>query len=154
MRSLILVLFVVFLCACEDVKHPDMDNTMQELQNRKIVRLLDSEVESHAGDLGRICLNKIQSQSIDSVQLYLNEGNKGIINRVTSLNDIQLEKEKQVWEAYKYSLENDLPLEMNLQETPEGNFVINEPILEDSVFMGMWSLHLNREYVVQNISRE
>ncbi len=153
MRSLIILFLGFFLWSCEDVKHPDMDDTMQELQNRKIVRLLDSDIESHAGELGRMCLNKLQVKSLDSVQLYLEEGNKGVLKHVSSKEEAVLSVEKLVWEAYKYSLDNNLPLDMNLQKTAEGNFIINEPILENSVLVGMWSLQLNREYVVQDISR-
>ena len=47
-NSVILLISVLFFISCEDVKHPDMDKTIQELKSRKIVRISDEQINAEA----------------------------------------------------------------------------------------------------------
>ena len=151
-RLKILVVLLV-VSSCQDVKHPDMDQAMEEMENREILRFSDSEVESHAGKLGKEIFNSTQINNPDSLNSVLKKEKLGGLVLVKSKEETRFDYEKQVWEAYEYSVKNGLPTETNLQEINDGDFLINEPIIRNSVLTGMWSLQLNRGYVVRDISK-
>ncbi|WPP53280.1 hypothetical protein [Catalinimonas niigatensis] len=72
--------------------------------------------------------------------------------------------EQQLWEAYWYNVENDLPVNHNVQKIDEENYLYTNPVMltpelrkklagaetfADNSFLGMWSIKLTKRELIR-----
>ena len=113
MYRLLIPLFCFLIVGCNDVKHPDASNARQELKVRKIMRINPTVVLNEAETLSE---SIFKSDSLKNVY-------KVRCNPMNSDNFKNIEKE--IAEAYLYNIEQNLPVYKNLQNTPNGDFLIS-----------------------------
>jgi len=150
-NSVILLISILLFISCEDVKHPDMDKTIQELKNRKIVRISDEQINAEAEKIASQVFQHLKQNKIDSLQkAFLAEG-AGFIRLISDKKDCLNEVESQIFEAYEYNEEHHIKSNRNLQELVSGNYLYSEPFYKDSVFEGLYNVELVKSFVVKSL---
>jgi hypothetical protein len=164
----------------------DREAIKEEMEQREIKRILPAEIVEEAYRRGEI----LSQQASDlSLQVYqpdeqnireligpeamikidsLSRAEGATISWVDLTSDTaQLEeKERQLWEAYLYNVENELPLNDNVQRLGDEEYLYTRPLVldaelmkkipgsespEGSNFLGMWSIRLTKKELVQSM---
>lgn len=164
----------------------DREAIKEEMEQREIRRVLPAEIVEEAYQRGQT----LSQQALElSVEVYqpseqnirnlispeakikidsLSQAEGAAIGWVDMTTDTaQLgEKERQLWEAYLYNIENKLPLNDNVQRLGDEEYLYTKPLVLDaelmkklpgsesqgtSNFLGMWSIRLAKKELVQSM---
>lgn len=164
----------------------DREAIREEMEQREIKRILPAELVEGAYQRGEalaeaardLVLNTypqpVEQQPADFVTDEANEK----IDSLSKAEDVNIawvskttdtaslgEKEKQLWEAYLYNVDNDLPLNDNVQRIGEEEYLYTKPLLLDpeirrnmlgsesdtTAFLGMWSIRISKKNLIQSM---
>lgn len=152
MKNSVLLLFsILILVSCEDVKHPDMDKTIQELKSRKIVRISDEQINAEAEKIASKVFTQLKHGKLDSLQKSFLAEEAGFLRLISTKKECLSEIESQIFDAYEYNVSHKIPNVRNLQELPSGNYLYSEPFYRDSVFGGLFNVELVKSFVVKSL---
>lgn len=190
-RPIQLVLIILLLAvttACDNSSSQqeiDRQAVMEEMEQREVRRILPADLVEAAYLKGREISSKADAVVWDNysladdtlfdasqaikIQAYqtidsLEEANEVEVNYVNLRTDTStlVSKELQLWEAYLYNVENDLPLNDNVQRLGDDRYLYTKPIfLEEKVnhttsdnskfFAGMWSIVISKKTLIQSM---
>lgn len=148
------VLFVLF--ACSDGK-VDTSKVKAEMKAREVKVVPEAKILERAFQLGDSLLNTLdKSKGLSKAWGVFKRWELDDITIDCSIYSLKAvynmeEKEKQVFDAYRYSAQNDQPAEANVQRLPGEIMVYNAPFSPEGKLKGMWSIKLPRKYIVLSI---
>lgn len=164
----------------------DREAIKEEMEQREIKRILPAELVEEAYRRGET----LSQQALDlSLEVYRPAGQNirdligpeamiridslsrtegatiSWVDKTTDTTQLQ-EKERQLWEAYLYNVENELPLNDNVQRLGDEEYLYTQPLVLDAEllkkipgserreganFLGMWSIRLTKKELVQSM---
>ncbi len=153
MKGSFFILAVLVLFACSDGK-VDTSQVQTEMKAREVKVVPEAKILERAFQLGDSLLSTVdqtrglskawgvyQSWQISDITINCS------IHSFKTLYEME-EKEKQVFEAYRYSAENKQQPDPNVQRLPGEIMVYNAPYLKEGELLGMWSIKLPRKYII------
>jgi hypothetical protein len=168
MRNLYFVLLLALFTttACSPEQDPRRRKFItDELKNRKIKRVTDSQLLGAANSFGKTAVEKLQNELLNNY-----EAGKPFDCKATSYIkakiDLQyvltyrivceatqttFDKEKQLWQAYQYNAQQELELTDNLQKIDNEAIIYTSPITLNGQLVGMWTVVLNKKEIVKNL---
>ena len=156
MKKVVFIGLVSFIfCACSETPRVDTVAVRQEMQARKIAYVPKGDMSTEAEDLGLNLIYQFKSGTIKLDSIEKMEG-ISLMNYTEETISKASEVESQIFEAYKYSFEENGSLPMNniQYDKKEGLYYISTPeINADSVF-SMWSISISDRAVILNRSVE
>ncbi len=190
LRNLLSALLFIATLACGGVdggkQQIDREAIKEEMEQREIRRILPAEIVEAAYERGamlseqalNLCVETYQPSEQEAQALVSPEAlltidslaqleNVSIrwVDKTSDLSQL-IEKERQLWEAYLYNVEKNLPLNDNVQKLGDEAFVYTKPLVLDSVllqelpgnesleepsFLGMWSIQMSKKTLIQSI---
>lgn len=151
-----LVFLFLLLAGCSGDK-VDTSKIKEEMEARAVRVVPEAEIVERAFALGDSLVNSLELEEAIgkagstaatwtkedvsiTCTLYLLEGN------------YQFDpKEAGVFEAYRYSAQNNVEADPNVQRLADETMVFNAPVIREDQLIGMWSVHLPRKYVILSI---
>lgn len=164
MRHTLLYLTLVSICVSCFVppeKRVATPEVVEEVENRKILRLTDAEIVSGAQELGSIIADflstQIDSSVCDTRALTLPDSlaewtSRYVVRCDTLAQDLHA-KEKAVLKAYiAGAAAQQVPLEDNIQKIRDRNeLLFSRPLYQNDSLAGMLSIVLPRKAVVKEL---
>lgn len=156
MKGSIFIFTLLVLLSCSDGK-VDTSKVQAEMKAREVKVIPEAKILERAFELGDSLLNSLDRSKGPSkawgVFHHWDIDDIGIDCSLYSLKTVynMEEKEKQVFDAYRYSAQNKQKAEPNVQRLPGETMVYNAPFLEEGVIKGMWSIKLPRKYIILSI---
>jgi hypothetical protein len=167
MRNLYIVLLLSLLTsACSPDQDPRRRKFISdELKNRKIKRVTDSQLLGAANSFGKTATDKLQAELLNNYEAgkpFDCQANSYIKTKldlqyvltyriVCQPQQALFEKEKQLWQAYQYNAEKELDLTDNLQKIDNEAIIYTSPITLNGQLVGMWTVVLNKKEIVKNL---
>lgn len=187
------ILFVLALCilGCDGTGNQQINREAisKAIEQQEVKRILPAELVEAAHAQGEAIAAQAQEIAVDAYQAEANHSGDfltgGVQEKIDSLAkarkaeirwipaDVDSTKvalsdlEQQIWEAYWYNVENDLPVNDNVQKINEEAYLYTSPMMldaelrkklpgsEDSTdaqgFLGMWSIRLSKRAIVQSM---
>jgi hypothetical protein len=184
---------VMLLTACGGIdsseQQIDRESIREEMEQREIRRVLPAELVEAAYERGATLSQQALEIAIDARQTksgtlqgpgdFLSAAGKHIdslakaenvdIRWVSVDTDTALlgEKERQLWEAYLYNIENELPVNDNVQRLGDEEYLYTRPLslspeLRKKIagseetespqgFLGMWSIRISKKRLIQSM---
>ncbi|MFP4293777.1 MAG: hypothetical protein ACLFQ0_19260 [Cyclobacteriaceae bacterium] len=165
------------------------DSIQEEMEEREIKRILPGEIVEAAYTEGEKLSSQAQQIAVEAYRRRvgrdtnfadfvdaqalrdidsLMQNKQASIHWVAASDDNpQLQDtERQIWEAYLYNVENDLPLNDNVQRLGEDNFLYTRPVRLDvelrkklpgtetkaeDAFLGMWVVRFSKKALIQSL---
>lgn len=149
------VLLVLF--ACSDGK-VDTSKVQAEMKAREVKVVPEAKILERAFALGDSLLSTVdQSKGLSKAWGVFKRWELEGITIDCSIYSLKalynmVEKEKQVFDAYRYSAKNDQSAEPNVQRLPGEIMVYNAPYTQDGKLTGMWSIKLPRKYIILSMA--
>jgi hypothetical protein len=168
MRNLYFVLLFALLIvtACSPEQDPRRRKFISdELKNRKIKRVTDSQLLGAANGFGKTAVDKLQTELLNNYEAgkpfdcQANSYIKAKLNLqyvltyriVCQAQQALFEKEKQLWQAYEYNTQKELELTDNLQKIDGEAIIYTSPITLNGQLVGMWTVVLDKKEIVKNL---
>jgi len=184
---------VMLLTACDGIgsgeQQIDRESIREEMEQREIRRVLPAELVEAAYERGAALSQQALEIAIDTRQTksgtiqgqgdFLSAAGKRIDSLAKAENvDIRWvnidtdtallgEKERQLWEAYLYNMENELPVNDNVQRLGDEEYLYTRPLslspalrkkiigseeTESPIgFLGMWSIRISKKRLIQSM---
>ena len=156
-RAFLSFLILLSLIGCGDQKI-DTTKARQEMESREIKVVSDARILEEAKKIGDFVSSgfSVSLASNDSLTLNVDFGGDTVFQKHHYFFDgpNNLEgKTLEIFEAYKYNKENGLEPFSNVQKLDQGETLLytNAMMLNDTIFMGIWAIHIPRKHVVLNI---
>lgn len=166
-----LYLFIVFLVgSCDGFKERAIDSkaVREEISNRKFKKITEGQFVDWVKKTGDRIVEKLHSSLNQKApdSLFFSEKEK-ITDSLEKAMGIKIQKiafesgakqnltrqQKELLEAYQYSLEQKQSLESNVQVLREENaFLYTAPLKRKAQTRGMWSIYFDRKNVVKRIN--
>lgn len=148
------VLFL--LSACSDSK-VDTSKVQAEMKAREVKVVPEAKILERTFELGDSLLSTLDlPKELSNTRSTFKRWQIDDITIDCSIYSLEAaydmeDKEKQVFDAYRYSAQNDQPAQPNVQRLPGEIMVYNAPFSEGGKLTGMWSIKLPRKYIVLSI---
>ncbi len=159
MKGSFFISVLLILFACSDGK-VDTSKVQAEMKAREVKVVPEAKILERAFALGDSLLKTVdqtkglskawgvyQSWKIDDVTINCS------IYSLKTMYDME-EKEKQVFDAYRYSAQNKQTADPNIQRLPGEVMVYNAPYVKDGQLVGMWSIKLPRKSIILSLQEE
>ena len=181
MNKILFIGFCASLMACtSNIERVDTGNVKQQMAEHKIIRITPNLINQSIEPLGdKLAANltkeleklakKASKDELESLSLLIGipfidslHKNTGFKIRLFDANDIQnkslYEKEREVLDAYSYSIENKLAIDKNIQPIGDSLFVYTVPVptqlgidkLSKKQFC-VWSIVIPKSEVIKSI---
>ena len=154
-RFFIPVLIVLF--ACTDGK-VDTSQIQAEMKAREVMVVPEAKIVErtfHVGDslLKTIKLPEVNAEIKDTYKTWKLIGDIEVVCNLYKVSETYTltGKEKQVFEAYQYSAENQQSADPNVQKLENEMMLYSAPLEENGVITGMWSVKLPRKYLILSL---
>lgn len=164
----------------------DREAIKEEMEQREVRRILPAEIVEAAYERGALLSDQALDLCVETYQPSKQEARALVspkaliaidslaqsenvsirwVDKTSDLSQL-VEKERQLWEAYLYNVENNLPLNDNVQKLGDEAFVYTKPLVLDSAlmqelpgnesleepsFLGMWSIQMSKKTLIQSI---
>ena len=158
------LLLLLVLASCAD-KKVDTTSIKKEMKAREVKVIPEGKILQTAMSIGNQIVKELKNISPEeNANIGLADHSQRIQQKL-SLENVSIralsfkdetqtmhEKEHQILEAYLYNVENNIPLEANIQPLNKGETLLyTAPLSEDGNAMGMWSIKIPRKTVVLSI---
>jgi hypothetical protein len=181
----------LLLPACggsENTQQVAGEKIQEEMEQREIRRILPGEIVEVAYSRGEAMSRQAQQMALEAYRQAGSSQSLGVFmaqNFTESIDSLSRqagvglswvasaappqkmgEKERQIWEAYLYNVENDLPLNDNVQKIGDEAFLYTRPFMADEAFLsenpsvkiaskkgfiGMWSVRIDKKLLIQSM---
>lgn len=173
-------------CGGSGEQQIDREAIREEMEQREIKRLLPAELVEGAYQRGEALAEAARDLVLQTYPQPVEEPPADFVTdvaveKIDSLSkaeDVSIawvseitdtagleEKEKQLWEAYLYNVDNDLPLNDNVQRIGDEEYLYTKPLLLDleirrnmlgsesdtTAFLGMWSILISKKNLIQSM---
>ncbi|MCE7994937.1 MAG: hypothetical protein HEP71_23370 [Roseivirga sp.] len=156
MKGSFFIFTLLILLACSDGK-VDTSKVQAEMKAREVKVIPEAKILERAFELGDSLLSTLDPSiglsKTSGVFHHWDIEDIGIDCSIYFLKTFynMEEKEKQVFDAYRYSAKNKQKAEPNIQRLPGEIMVYNAPFMEEDQLKGMWSIKLPRKYIILSI---
>ncbi|MDF9801130.1 hypothetical protein OKW21_006393 [Catalinimonas alkaloidigena] len=189
-KILLPVIMMGSILGCDSASRKQLDQEAinKEMEQREIKRILPAEIVEGAYKQGNdiavqaqelaVKLYQSEAGASEGLDSFVNERTLVTIDSLAKAHNAEIhwvpadaeqlqlsEMEQQLWEAYWYNVENDLPVNDNVQKINEEAYLYTKPMMlnpglrkklpgsEDTLrntdFMGMWSIQLSKKEIIQ-----
>ena len=174
--SLFILFFMIYSCSDRKV---NTEAYKREQKKRAVKHVTEGEINQYANKKGKEITGKITPgfhsllQKQDSTVAYTYSQFKSTLEAIKRKNNMvkdfrlypvspdttaKYPKEKSLWEAYQYNLENNIKQEDNIQAFEDSLFLYTRPLTvkkdtSDSL-KGMWSLVLSKKQLIIEMPQE
>lgn len=146
----LLIAFLLYNCA----PNPDQKSQQfqKELESREITRITDGQLNEYIFKLGNAIVDTILKSKNDSLYIKIESKYGCKIYFYNSNSEIKDIKTAQLWDAYQYQIENNQPLENNIQKIDEKISVFTYPISENKKFKMLIAIYLEKKSLILNFT--
>lgn len=158
------ILIINLLWACGRLPEEDTKRIAEEMENRELFHVTDGDivewVKKDGDSLSNFLNNdfKIDASSKSGKQNSFEDKVQSpvvVIWIFDEISDLEDEKQNDLWQAYQYNFENDLPLEANVQILEKYKTILyTAPIQKGNKVFGIWSLTYDWQDVVSQMSKD
>lgn len=190
LRSFFSATKILFICTlsilgCDGAGRQQIDREAikQEMAKREIRHILPAQIVEAAYSKGKALSSQTEAMAVQHFQsaqapAFITDASLISIDSLakaqnTSIrwipaqtSDVQLsELEQQLWDAYWYNVENELPVNDNVQKIDEETYLYTKPLMLNTAlkeklslradttfpsrFLGMWSIQLSKKEIIQ-----
>lgn len=153
-RFFIPVLLIVLSCSDSKV---DTSKVQSEMKAREVQVVPEAKILERSFALGDSLLGTVdQSKGLSKAWGVYKQWKVDDVTINCSIYSLKAmyemeEKEKQVFDAYRYSAQNKQAAEPNIQRLPGEIMVYNAPYTKDGELVGMWSIKLPRKSIILSL---
>jgi hypothetical protein len=155
MKNVLFVLLILFISQSCKMKRLDTTQMAEQMKNAEIKRITPAQISSFANEWGTeiaayLNKNKANISNIDSLSGLFKASISKVDLTNTYIKNID-EKERQILDAYKYSLKNNQPIVANLQQLKGGEIqLFTAPVKGQN--NQIWRIEFTKKEIIRKAS--
>ncbi len=161
--SMLIVLGALLSCGDTAEQLQNRQKLRDDLQTHTIKKITDDQIVTQSMELGKKLTATLSQKDDDSTFWLSAEGSHYLdsVSRqftveeirflsLTTIPDLDYHTlEIQLWEAYQYSAENNLPLQANVQMLDDDLVLFTDPLTSENGLQGIWSIKQSKKALIR-----